>query len=372
MTTAFGDRQALGGAPGGALCGARQAAALATAGTTLEPLRLGDRLVGTTFEDRAARYCVLTDLRSGDPDRSPPEQAREVFETMEAGLAVAGMDFRHVIRTWFYLRDILDWYDAFNRVRTGFFAQRRIFDGVVPASTGVGMSTPDGAAVVADLLAIRPKRADVRVCSVPSPLQCCAREYGSSFSRAVEVAFPGPSADGADGADQRGATGAVWRPEPPERSTENTEGTDDRGNGATGAGAVSGAAGATWRAGAAEARRAGRRTGGDGERGGLRRLYVSGTASIDAAGRTLHAGDVQRQVAETMSVVQAILDSRGMTWCDVAAGVAYFRRPEDAPVLGAYVREHGLPALPLAMVCGEICRKELLFEMEVEAWRAGS
>jgi enamine deaminase RidA (YjgF/YER057c/UK114 family) len=268
---------------------------LAAPGAAVEAVRLGDRLVGTAFEDGAARYCVLSDLRPGDPDRSPPEQAREVFETMEAGLAAAGMDFTHVIRTWFYLDDILAWYEEFNRVRTDFYAERRVFDGVVPASTGVGIRGLAGAALVADLLAVRPKGAEVRVVSVPSPLQCCAREYGSSFSRAVEVSRPG-----------------------------------------------------------------------------LRRLYVSGTASIDAAGRTLYAGDVGRQVAETMGVVGAILDSRGMSWSDAAGGVAYFRRPEDAPVLAAYIRGHGLPALPLALTPGGICREELLFELELGAWKAES
>ncbi len=298
MTTAFGDGRVCGGASDRAFCGARNVALLAAAGAAVEPVRLGDRRVGMAFEDDAARYCVLSGLRSGDPDRSAPGQAAEVFETMEAGLAAAGMDFTHVIRTWFYLKDILGWYDAFNRVRTGFFAQRRVFDGVVPASTGVGMSTPEGTAVVGELLAMRPKRADVRVVGVASPRQCCAREYGSSFSRAVEVSLPGQ----------------------------------------------------------------------DGARG-LRRLYVSGTASIDATGRTLHADDVRRQVAETMEVVRAILESRGMGWADVVSGVAYFAKLDDAPLLAAYAREHELSALPLAVVRGDICRGGLLFEVEVEAWK---
>jgi enamine deaminase RidA (YjgF/YER057c/UK114 family) len=297
---------AVGGAgfPDAAAC---QMQVHAISGTAVEAVRLGDRSVGVAFEDDAARYCVLGDVGPRDGARSRPEQTHEVLETMEAGLAAAGMDFTHVVRTWFYLDDILSWYGAFNDVRTGFFAERRVLDGVVPASTGIGMvgracwplagrmPTPHSAALVADLLAMRPKRAEVRICSVASPLQCCAREYGSSFSRAVEVSLSG-----------------------------------------------------------------------------VRRLYVSGTASIDAAGQTLHAGDVRRQVAETMAVVRAILESRGMGWSDVVSGVAYFKRSQDAPVLGAYLRERGLAALPLALACGEVCRDELVFELEVEAWRVGS
>jgi enamine deaminase RidA (YjgF/YER057c/UK114 family) len=314
--TAGAVREAIGGgewpvtAVGGAgfLDGAAcQMQVHAISGIAVEAVRLRDRLVGVAFEDDAARYCVLGDVGPRDGARSRPEQAHEVLETMEAGLAAAGMDFTHVVRTWFYLDDILSWYGPFNDVRTGFFAERRVLDGVVPASTGIGMvgracwplagrmPTPPSAALFADLLAMRPKRAEVRICSVASPLQCCAREYGSSFSRAVEVSLSG-----------------------------------------------------------------------------VRRLYVSGTASIDAAGQTVHAGDARRQVAKTMEAVQAILGSRGMGWSDVVSGVAYFKRSQDAPVLAAYLRERGLPALPLALACGEVCRDELVFELEVEAWRAGS
>jgi len=60
----------------------------------------------------------------------------------------------------------------------------------VPASTGIGGSNPHGAAMVAGIYAVKSSNPEVTVQAVPSPLQCPALEYGSSFSRAVEVAMP--------------------------------------------------------------------------------------------------------------------------------------------------------------------------------------
>ncbi len=159
----------------------------AVEGVPVRALRMDGRVVGTVFEDRCARYCLLGDLRAADTSLSREAQARRVFEMMEEALELAEMDFSHTVRTWLYIHDILDWYGEFNVARTAFFNERGVFDRMVPASTGVGGSNPAGAAVVADLFAVDPKDGSMCIEAVPSPLQCPALEYGSSFSRAVEV-----------------------------------------------------------------------------------------------------------------------------------------------------------------------------------------
>jgi enamine deaminase RidA (YjgF/YER057c/UK114 family) len=93
----------------------------------------------------------------------------------------------HVARTWFFLDDILSWYGAFNEVRTEFFRSRRVFDGLVPASTGVGTRNPGGAAVALAALALQSITGRPLVREIASPAQCPATAYGSSFSRAVEI-----------------------------------------------------------------------------------------------------------------------------------------------------------------------------------------
>jgi enamine deaminase RidA (YjgF/YER057c/UK114 family) len=162
----------------------------AVQGVEVSPIRMGGRVVGTVFQDAYARYCVLGDIRPDDARLPAEEQARLTFEILEAALLLAEMDFSHVVRTWLFLDKILTWYDQFNLVRTRFFSERGVYDRVVPASTGIGMGNSAGTALVAEAIAIRPKDRRVRIESVPSPLQCPALKYGSSFSRAVEVAMP--------------------------------------------------------------------------------------------------------------------------------------------------------------------------------------
>jgi enamine deaminase RidA (YjgF/YER057c/UK114 family) len=103
-------------------------------------------------------------------------------------------------------------------------------------------------------------------------------------------------------------------------------------------------------------------------------LLVSGTASIEPGGRTAHVGDLRRQIELTMQVVVAILQSHGRTFADVTRAVAYFKSASDFPQFTAWCNQHGLGELPVVAACCDICRPELLFEIEVDAvgFAAGS
>lgn len=153
-------------------------------------LTLDGASVGSIVEGPYADEVTLAGIHATDVSASRPDQARKTFERIEAALALADMDFSHVARTWLYLDDILSWYPDFNCVRTQFFTERGVFDRMVPASTGIGGSNPFGAAMIAGAYAVRAKSPAVKVQALPSPLQCPALDYGSSFSRAVEVQMP--------------------------------------------------------------------------------------------------------------------------------------------------------------------------------------
>ncbi len=267
-----------------------QVYAVSDAATNVHPVVLDGRVVGVVHDNHDATYCLLGDIRCLDTGLTREAQARVTWEMLEAALAQAGLTFADVVRTWLYVDRILEWYGPFNKVRDVFFRERRVFEGRVPASTGVGVANPAGAAIVADAFAIRPKRADMHIFPVPSPLQCPALDYGSTFSRAVEVAMPG-----------------------------------------------------------------------------LRRLYISGTASIEPGGLTAHVGDVRKQIELTMAVVNGILESRGMGWGDICRAVAYLRNMDSAPEFASYCADHGLPAFPCAVAHADICRDDLLFELEADA-----
>jgi enamine deaminase RidA (YjgF/YER057c/UK114 family) len=154
-------------------------------------IKLDGRVVGSYWEDDDAEYSLLAGILPASLDATRGEQTYSSFEQIEAALSKVGLDFSHVARTWLYLDKLLDWYDEFNVARTSFFQSRGVFDRLTPASTGIGASNPAGAALTAGALAIRPKHDRVVIHEVPSPLQCPATEYRSSFSRAVEVVFPG-------------------------------------------------------------------------------------------------------------------------------------------------------------------------------------
>jgi len=259
-------------------------------GAAVVPVRFGGRRIGTTFEDGHARYCRLLGLLPTDLSAGPSQQADAVFQQMDAGLTGQGMTFANVLRTWFYNREILAWYKDFNAVRNRFFREKSVFSGMMPASTGVaGRNAIDGA-LIAGLIALEARRPEVKAFAVPSPLQSSAADYGSSFSRAVELDLP----------DHR-------------------------------------------------------------------RLYISGTASIDRSGKTVFLGDTRAQVRQTMEVVQAILRSRGMDWADVTRSLVYFKAAQDAPLFEAYRKANGLPAFPAIVVENDICRDDLLYEIEVDA-----
>ncbi|MCU0857465.1 MAG: Rid family hydrolase [Pontiellaceae bacterium] len=100
-----------------------------------------------------------------------------------------------------------------------------------------------------------------------------------------------------------------------------------------------------------------------------RTLLVSGTASIDPQGKTVHQNDVEKQIRLTMDVVKALLVSRGMDWTDLFRGIAYFKDMADLPVYRCIAQELGIPRFPLAVSHADVCRDDLFFEIEVDAVR---
>jgi enamine deaminase RidA (YjgF/YER057c/UK114 family) len=105
--------------------------------------------------------------------------------------------------------------------------------------------------------------------------------------------------------------------------------------------------------------------------GGFRQLLVSGTASIAPDGRTTHVADAPGQIERTMEVIYAILESQGMRFSDTTRAVAYFKSATDAPLFRHWLEKHKLAGLPVVFTRCDICRDDLLFELELDAVAAG-
>ena len=98
-----------------------------------------------------------------------------------------------------------------------------------------------------------------------------------------------------------------------------------------------------------------------------RNLLISGTASIDPVGKTAHPDNPEKQIRLTMEVVKAILESRNMDWGDLFRGIAYFKDMNYLPIYCRVAEELGIPRFPLAVSHADVCRDDLLFEIEVDA-----
>ena len=96
-------------------------------------------------------------------------------------------------------------------------------------------------------------------------------------------------------------------------------------------------------------------------------LHVSGTASIDEAGRTAHLGDFEAQVDRMLVNVAALLEGQGATFGDVVSAITYLKHPADAPRLRKKLHEAGFEGFPNVLVAAPVCRPELLCETEALA-----
>jgi enamine deaminase RidA (YjgF/YER057c/UK114 family) len=98
-----------------------------------------------------------------------------------------------------------------------------------------------------------------------------------------------------------------------------------------------------------------------------RRLLVSGTASIEQSGATMWVDDVGRQIELTMEVVEALLGSRGMGFRDTCRAALYFKRRDFAQAFADWCARHDLASLTGLPIHCDICRDDLLFEIELDA-----
>ena len=97
--------------------------------------------------------------------------------------------------------------------------------------------------------------------------------------------------------------------------------------------------------------------------GDRRQVYISGTASIDAAGEVLFPGDVAAQTGRMLENIAALLDEAGAGLGDIAMAILYLRDPADFARVRPILSEK-CPDLNVLYVHGPVCRPAWLVEME--------
>jgi len=136
------------------------------------------------------RVLGLSDL-CGSVGQPAGLAIRAMLEGSEAALKRHDFHFQDVTRTWLYVADLVDWYEALNDTRNDLFRRWGIGGGVggspPPASTGIQGFHPAGAPCFMELLAVEGKNGARPFRPLRPNKQCEAWDYGSAFSRGMVI-----------------------------------------------------------------------------------------------------------------------------------------------------------------------------------------
>jgi enamine deaminase RidA (YjgF/YER057c/UK114 family) len=264
-------------------------------------IRDGQVPCGRGWRRNNATFLVLQNLQGheGGPGsvNTLPVQTWHMLERAEHILQQQGASYHDVIRTWFYLDDILSWYDEFNKVRNAKYRSSGIMPGpgnehlLLPASTGIRGRNLQGSYGTFDLFAaIGPQKFRPAVRQLSNAGQKDAFCYGSAFSRGALVCE------------------------------------DD-----------------------------------------VSLFQLSGTAAIDEEGKSLYPDDIRSQIDCTFDKTDALLGQAGGRLTDICAATVFVKRPEYVSIFHEMATARGLDPFPAVCVVTDICREELLFEIDAEA-----
>jgi len=241
--------------------------------------------------------------------------AESAFEIMTGLLASENMSLDNLVRQWNYIGDILTVrngvqnYQAFNEVRNDYYSIYRKISGY-PAATGVGMKH---GGVILDFCAVQPGKS-LQIKAVDNPNQVNAYNYGQQV-------LVGKAKDG----------GPVKHAPQFERALLMADSNDVI-------------------------------------------LHVSGTASIIGQ-KTMGKGDVGEQTIVTLENIKKLTDTERLNQLIPGAFPyhgkyslfrVYIKRQEDFGIVRKICSEH-FPSLPATYIEADICRDDLLMEIEAEA-----
>ncbi len=265
-------------------------------GSVVSPLTIKGRTVGVQFCSHSHCYTsfsCITPVPDAERNGELHDQAVSMFRHANRLLENQQLGYHDVVRTWIYIPELLSWYDTFNSARHQVFKEAEIMGDDhpfwLPASTGIQGGCASGDACMMGVLALtKLNGGEISVGMVDSPGQCEAVEYGSAFSRAVEVKDSCSS-----------------------------------------------------------------------------RVYVSGTASIDTTGKTVHIGNIKKQTQHTLDVIEDLLGAKGHGFQDVVHCVVFLKKPEFLGPYRKVAEKRGINLNCALETVADVCRDDLLIEIEL-------
>ena len=102
---------------------------------------------------------------------------------------------------------------------------------------------------------------------------------------------------------------------------------------------------------------------------GLIELQISGTASIDKNGNTVYPGDAYNQIKTALKMVNNLLRQADLEFKDICFATCIFKYKSDYVFFPQVLEELGYSEFPFISIQGNLCRDDLLFEIDGVAMR---
>jgi len=93
-------------------------------------------------------------------------------------------------------------------------------------------------------------------------------------------------------------------------------------------------------------------------------ILISGTASIDEQGKSLFPGNTREQIRKTFEIVDALISKENVSLKDICHATVFLKRQEDMSIYQEVANKYGLADMPAVCVIADVCRDELLFELD--------
>ena len=97
---------------------------------------------------------------------------------------------------------------------------------------------------------------------------------------------------------------------------------------------------------------------------GKKLLHISGTASIDEQGRTLFPDNPREQIQRTFDIVDTLIKQEGASLQNICYATVFLKNQKDISIYQEVIKDYGLTEMPAICVIADICRDELLFELD--------
>lgn len=143
------------------------------------------------IEDANAKTLHLGGVLPESTAKSTFEQSMQIFEKIQMILEKEKMPINSIVRQWNYIANITQvvdgkqHYQEFNDARSHFY-EKATWEKGYPAATGIGTSF---GGVVVDLIAVKPKKNKVEVFALDNQLQVPAHDYSQGVLVGKEDAF---------------------------------------------------------------------------------------------------------------------------------------------------------------------------------------